>query len=190
MCKSSMRLQNLTAYKRSTQRLRYIRDPKMVIKLEPAEPYLIGVISDTHGYLPAEVAKAFKNVNLIVHAGDIGDQKVLAKLEKIAPVVAVRGNMDSGNWARQLPATEVIEIGHLALAVTHIASRLNEESQRAGYQAVISGHTHRPDVFKKNGITFINPGSASYPKFGQPNSAAVIQLKGAGLSVEFIRLKG
>jgi putative phosphoesterase len=162
----------------------------MVIKLDPAEPYLIGVISDTHGHLPSGVAKAFKKVDLIVHAGDIGDKRVLAKLEKIAPVLAVRGNMDYGNWASQLPATEIMKIGHMALAVTHIAHHLNENPVKAGYTAVISGHTHRPDVYEKNGITFINPGSASFPKFGHPGSAAVIHIKGADLSVEFIRLKG
>lgn len=161
----------------------------MGIKLNPADTYLIGVISDTHGHLPSGVIKAFKNVHLIIHAGDIGDEMILAKLEKIAPVLAVRGNMDYGDWASQLPATEIIEIGHVALAVTHIAGRLNEESQTAGYKAVISGHTHRPDVYEKNGITFINPGSASYPKFGQPGSAAVIQINGADLSVTFIRLE-
>ena len=162
----------------------------MVIKLDPTDTHLIGVISYTHGYLPSGVAKAFKKVDLIVHAGDIGDETVLAKLKKIAPVLAVRGNMDYGNWISQLPSTEIIEIGHMALAVTHIASRLNQEPQKAGYRAVISGHTHDPDVYEKKGITFINPGSASYPKFGQPGSAAVIHIKGADLSVEFIRLKG
>lgn len=162
----------------------------MVTKLDPTDTHLIGVISDTHGYLPSGVAKAFKKVDLIVHAGDIGDATVLAKLEKIAPVLAVRGNMDYGNWVSQLPSTEIIEIGHMALAVTHIASRLNQEPQKAGYRAVISGHTHQPDVYKKNGITFINPGSASYPKFGQPGSAAVVHINGSELSVKFIHLKG
>jgi hypothetical protein len=162
----------------------------MVITLDPADAYLIGVISDTHGHLPSGVAKAFQKVDLIIHAGDIGDETVLAKLEKIAPVLAVRGNMDYGNWASQLATTEILQIGPVALAVTHIAGRLNEDPQKAGFKAVISGHTHRPDVYKKNGITFINPGSASYPKFGQPGSAAVIHIKGADLSVEFIRLKG
>jgi putative phosphoesterase len=162
----------------------------MIITLDPADAYLIGVISDTHGHLPAGVAKAFKEVDLIIHAGDIGDETVLAELEKIAPVLAVRGNMDYGDWARQLAATEILKIGPVALAVTHIAGRLNQEPQKAGFQAVISGHTHRPDLYQKNGITFINPGSASYPKFDQPGSAAVIQIKGADLSVEFIRLKG
>ena len=160
----------------------------MVIKLEPAERYLIGVISDTHGHLPSGVTKAFKKVDLIIHAGDIGDEAVLTKLENIAPLLAVRGNMDYGSWASQLPATEIIEIGHIALAVTHIASRLNEKPENAGYKAVISGHTHSPNVYEKNGITFINPGSAAYPKHGQPSSAAMIHITGTDLRVEFIRL--
>ena len=112
----------------------------------------------------------------------------MVELEKIAPVLAVRGNMDYGNWASQLPATEIIGIGQIALAVTHIVGRLNEQLQKAGVKAVISGHTHRPDVYEKHGITFINPGSASYPKFGQPGSVAVIHITGADLNVEFIRL--
>ncbi|MGD8993390.1 MAG: metallophosphoesterase family protein [Desulfobacterales bacterium] len=162
----------------------------MVIKLDPTNTHLIGLISDTHGYLPSGVAKAFKKVDLIVHAGDIGNASVLAKLKKIAPVLAVQGNMDYGHWVSSLPSTEIIKIGHVALAVTHIANRLDQEPQKAGYRAVISGHTHQPDVYEKDGITFINPGSASYPKFGQPGSAAVIHINGADLSVEFIRLKG
>ena len=162
----------------------------MVITLDPADTYLIGVISDTHGHLPPGVAKAFRNVDLIVHAGDIGDKAIITQLQQMSPVLAVRGNMDYGNWASQLPETEIIKAGQIALAVTHIAHRLTEHPEKAGYKAVISGHTHRPDVYERNGMTFINPGSASYPKFGQPGSAAVIRIEGADLSVEFIRLKG
>ncbi len=83
----------------------------MVKKLEPRDNYLIGVISDTNGRIPSGVPKAFKKIDLIIHAGDIGDETVLDKLSKIAPVVAVRGNMDYGKWTRQLPETEIIEIG-------------------------------------------------------------------------------
>lgn len=162
----------------------------MAIKLNPAAPYSIGVISDTHGHIPPGVFQAFKAVDLIIHAGDIGDQAVLDQLSKLAPVVAVRGNMDYGNWANQLPQTEIIQIGSMQLVVLHMAGHLNEDPADAGYKAVISGHTHRPDVYEKNRVTFINPGSASYPKFGQPGSAAVIHISGAKLRVEFIHLKG
>ena len=161
----------------------------MVKKLEPKDNYSIGVISDTHGHIPSGVSKAFKGVDLIIHAGDIGEEAVLDKLSKIAPVAAVRGNMDFGKWARRLPETEVIEIGQIVLYVLHIANRLDADPVKTGFKAVISGHTHRPDVSEKNGVMFINPGSASYPKFGQPASAALIQIKGDDLSVNFIRLK-
>ena len=161
----------------------------MFKKLNPANIHLIGVISDTHGQLAPEVLKAFKNVDLIIHAGDIGAEAVIAKLEKIAPVLAVRGNMDFGNWANALPQSEIIEIGRVVLVVLHMAGRLKEDPQKAGYKAVISGHTHRPDVYQKNGVTYVNPGSASYPKLGHPGSAALIHINGEDLRVEFIHLK-
>ena len=161
----------------------------MVKKLEPKDHYSIGVISDTHGRLPSGVPIAFKNVDFIIHAGDIGDETVLDKLSKIAPVVAVRGNMDYGRWTRQLSQTEIIEMGHIVLYVAHIANRLDPDPGCDGFKAVISGHTHRPDVYEKNGVTFINPGSATYPKFGNPGSAAIIHIKGNNLSVKLIHLK-
>ena len=161
----------------------------MVKKLDPRNNYAIGVISDTHGHIPPGVAKAFHKVDLIIHAGDIGEQTVLDKLSRIAPVVAVRGNMDYGKWTHQLPETEIIEIGQIVLYVLHIASRLDTDPSTTNFKAVISGHTHRSDVYEKNGIMFINPGSASYPKFGHPASAALIQIKKDDLRVEIIRLK-
>jgi hypothetical protein len=161
----------------------------MVKKLESKDKYSIGVISDTHGRIPSGLSKAFNEVDLIIHAGDIGEQTVLDKLSKIAPVVAVRGNMDFGKWTSRLPETEVIEIGQLVLYVLHIESRLDANPDKNGFKAVISGHTHRPDVYEKNGVMFINPGSASYPKFGHPASAALIQIKGDDLRAKLIRLK-
>ena len=162
----------------------------MVKKLDLKDNYSIGVISDTHGRIPSGIPNAFKGVDLIIHAGDIGEQAVLDKLSKIAPIAAVRGNMDFGKWTRRLPETEVIEIGQIILYVLHIANRLDADPVKTGFKAVISGHTHRPDVSEKNGVMFINPGSASYPKFGQPASAALILIKGDNLSVKHIRLKG
>lgn len=161
----------------------------MAKKLASKDNYSIGVIADTHGRIPSEVPSAFKGVDLIIHAGDIGEESVLDKLSKIAPVAAVRGNMDFGKWTSRLPETEVIEIGQIVLYVLHIGSRLDADPDKTGFKAVISGHTHRPDVCKKNGVMFINPGSASYPKFGHPASAALIQIKGDALSVKLICLK-
>jgi hypothetical protein len=161
----------------------------MPLKLKHQNSYLIGVISDTHGQVPSGIPNAFKNTDLIIHAGDIGDEKVFDRLSKIAPVVAVRGNMDFGKWASQLPETEIIEVGPIILYVLHIVNRLDADPAKAGFKVVISGHTHRPDIIEKNGITFINPGSASYPKFGQPASAALIQIKGDRLDAKIIDLK-
>ena len=161
----------------------------MPLKLKHQNSYLIGVISDTHGQVPSGIPNAFKNTDLIIHAGDIGDEKVFDRLSKIAPVVAVRGNMDFGKWANQLPETEIIEIGPIVLYVLHIVNRLDADRAKAGFKAVISGHTHRPDIIEKNGITFINPGSASYPKFGHPASAGLIQIKGDRLDAKIIYLK-
>jgi putative phosphoesterase len=160
----------------------------MTIKVESKNNYLIGVISDTHGHLPARVQKAFEKVDLIIHAGDIGDEKVLEGLSQIAPIVAVRGNMDFGKWAKNLPKSEVIEIGSIVVYVLHIANRLDVAPGNSDFKAIITGHTHRPDVFEKGGITFLNPGSASYPKFGQPASVALLKLQGDALSVRLIEL--
>jgi putative phosphoesterase len=160
----------------------------MTIKLDHQNSYDIGVISDTHGRIPSGVPQAFKNVDLIIHAGDIGDQAVLDQLSKIAPVAAVRGNMDFGKWAGKLPETEVVEIGQTVLYVLHIADRLDIEPEKLGYKAVISGHTHRPDVYEENGVTFINPGSASYPKSGHPGSVALIQIRKDHLNLKRIDL--
>ena len=161
----------------------------MTIKLEHQNSYHIGVIFDTHGRIPSGVPQAFKDVDLIIHAGDIGDQAVLDQLSKIARVAAVRGNMDFGKWAGQLPETEVVEIGQIVLYVLHIVNRIDIKPEKLGYKAVISGHTHRPDVYEENGVSFINPGSASYPKSGRPGTAALIQIKGDQLGVKLIDLK-
>lgn len=158
-------------------------------KFKCQDPCLIGVISDTHGHLPAAARKAFKKVSLIIHAGDIGDQKVIDDLSKIAPTVAVRGNMDFGKWADRLPKTEIIEIGQIVLYVLHNLHRLDVEPNEAGFRAVIVGHTHRPDAYENNGITFLNPGSASFPKFGNPAAVAFLHLKRDTLRAQLIELK-
>ena len=161
----------------------------MSIKFEAKENFLIGVISDTHGHLPSGVPEVFKNIDLIIHAGDIGDENVLDELSRIAPIVAVRGNMDFGKWTKKLPDEETIEIGPIVLYVRHNSGKLEVDPNRAGFKAVISGHTHRPEIYEKNGIRFLNPGSASYPKFGNPASAGLIRIRGDALSIKIVRLK-
>jgi putative phosphoesterase len=166
----------------------FSRETRMVIRFESKDTVWIGVISDTHGHMPAATSKAFDNVDFIIHAGDIGDENILDKLTKIAPVVAVRGNMDFGPWADRLPEKEIIEVGHMTLTVIHIVNRLDAGPEKHGIRAVISGHTHRPAVYANNGVIYINPGSASYPKSGQTASAALIQIRGDRLDAQIIHL--
>ena len=160
----------------------------MTKKFKFKDNYLIGVISDTHGHLRNGVQKAFEKVDLIIHAGDIGEVKVLKELSQISPIVAVRGNMDFGKWASRLPKSESIEIGPIVVYVLHIANHFDLAHGSSNFKAIITGHTHRADVYEQNGITFLNPGSASYPKFGHPASVALLKLQRDGLKARIIEL--
>jgi len=150
--------------------------------------YLIGVVSDTHGRLPEDVLTAFSGVDLIIHAGDIDTPAILEALGKIAPIVAVRGNMDRGKWADTLAMTEVVEIGKTRMYVLHDLSTLDWEPDTAGFSAVISGHTHRPALETKNGVLFLNPGSAVMPRFNTPACVALIRIHNNSLTPQFIEL--
>jgi putative phosphoesterase len=153
------------------------------------ENYLIGVIADTHGRLPNLVLKAFSSVDLIIHAGDIDEPEVLTSLEKIALTIAVRGNMDLNKWALQLPKNEIIKIGRILLYVLHDVQGFKFRNDSDTYDAVISGHTHRPKVEKKQGILFINPGSAVQPRFGYPASVALLRIKNTSIQARLLELK-
>ncbi len=161
----------------------------MVKKIQSKDSYLIGIISDTHGHLPDSHADAFKGVDLIIHAGDIGEPDIIEALEKIAPTIAVRGNMDFGQWGRKLPAEESIEINQMVLTVLHDVCRLNIKSDDTAPDVVISGHTHRPLNEQNQGVMYINPGSAGYPKFGQPATVALLRIKGQSFQVRIVELK-
>lgn len=161
---------------------------KMAEKPTDSASHLVGVVSDTHGRLPDDVLTAFKDVELIIHAGDIDTTAVLDALKKISPVVAVRGNMDRGPWAEALPRTEVVEIGQTLLYVLHDPSALDLEPEAAGFNAVISGHTHRPALETKNGVLFLNPGSAVMPRFNTPACVALIRIHNNSLTPQFIEL--
>ena len=150
---------------------------------------LIGVISDTHSRLPRSIGSVFKEVDLIIHAGDIGKPKLLKALEKIAPTIAVRGNMDMGNWAYQLPQNEVIKIDQTLLYVLHDIYNLQINPETDPCHAVIYGHTHRPKVHKKKGVLYLNPGSATQPRYGYPPSVALLEIKGNAIDVQLIELK-
>jgi putative phosphoesterase len=147
--------------------------------------FIVGVISDTHGYLRPEVAEAFAGVDLIIHAGDIGNHEVLDTLRAIAPVHAVRGNMDGG-WAHGLPATEVVEIGEVLIYVLHDAYHLNLDPAVAGFVVVINGHTHRAAVEKRKGVLFLNPGSAS--PHSSSGTVALLRIQGTSITPKIVEL--
>ncbi len=147
-----------------------------------------GVISDTHGVLVPEVLNILMDVDLIIHAGDIDTPAVLNELNRIAPVVAVRGNMDRGNWASHLCETEVIEIGQCLLYVLHDVSRLDMDPLASGMRAVIHGHTHQPSDELQNGVRFLNPGSPTHPRRNAPPSLMKLYIMGTDLRPELIHL--
>jgi putative phosphoesterase len=162
----------------------------VLVKLQDKDNFLIGVISDTHGVLPPSAVKAFEGTDLIIHAGDIGKPDILEALRSIAPVVAVRGNMDISGWAYELPETEVVEIGKVLLYVLHDVYGLDLDPSAAGFSAVISGHSHRPCVEDIGGVLFINPGSAGQSGFRRPATVALLHVRGISLDAQFVKLEG
>jgi putative phosphoesterase len=157
-------------------------------EIQGKQNYLIGIISDTHGRLPQSVSKAFKNTDLIIHAGDIGDPQIIEALEEIAPIRAVRGNMDMGQWADQLPRKGTVKINHKGLYVIHDVYHLDINPEINTYHVVIYGHTHRPLVEKQDGILYVNPGSAVQPRHGYPPSVALLEIKGDAINARLIDL--
>jgi len=151
--------------------------------------HLIGVISDTHGLLRPAVVKAFAGVELVLHAGDVGKPAVLEELTKIAPVVAVRGNTDHGGWAQNLPLQEIVEIGETAIYIIHDLQAMDLNPAAAGFQVVVSGHSHDPWVVRKNGVLYLNPGSAGPRRFSLPISLALLKIDGGRLRAELIDLE-
>jgi putative phosphoesterase len=149
---------------------------------------LIGVISDTHGLWRSQVANAFDGVDLVLHAGDVGEPGILAELRALAPVIAVRGNVDKGAWARRLPKTEVVTIGTAQLYVLHNLEQLDLDPAAAGFAAVISGHSHQPMSREQEGVLYLNPGSAGPRRFTLPVSVARMRVKGKRVTAELIEL--
>jgi putative phosphoesterase len=148
----------------------------------------LGIISDTHGLMRPEAVAALAGATLIIHAGDIGTPEVLVALRAIAPVVAVRGNNDKEDWAQALPETEVVEVGSVALYVLHDVNVLDLDPAAAGFHAVISGHSHRPGVAKRQGVLFLNPGSAGPRRFRLPISVARLSICGAAIDAQLVEL--
>jgi len=150
---------------------------------------MIGIISDTHGTLNAEVLKIFKGAAHIIHAGDIGSPEILSGLAHVAPVTAVRGNTDNSDWSRSIPYREMITLADLGFYILHDLQQLDLEPPAAGISAVISGHTHQPEIRQRDGVLYMNPGSASQPRHGGPLSVGRIRTAGRRLHAEIIHLQ-
>jgi uncharacterized protein len=149
----------------------------------------IGVISDTHGLLRPQVITALRGSSLIVHAGDVGTAEVLHGLEDIAPVVAVRGNIDRDPSTRGLSASEIVEIDEHTLYVLHDLNDLDIDPATAGFHCVISGHTHQPKIETKNGVLYLNPGSAGPRRFTLPVSVGRMVITNDGVTAKIIELQ-
>ena len=138
----------------------------------------IGVISDTHKLLRPEAKAQLRNCDLIIHAGDIGSSEVISELEDIAPVRAIRGNIDKDAWAEAYPDEDVIEIEGRSIYVLHNLRELALDPCAAGFDVVISGHSHRPSIERKEGVLYLNPGSAGPRRFKLPIALARLTIKG------------
>lgn len=150
----------------------------------------LGLISDTHGLLREEAVRALRGSDLILHAGDVGAPEILTKLQNIAPVLAVRGNVDEGNWAEQLPMTRVVQAGAVMIYMLHILEQLDLNPLAAGFAMVVSGHSHQPGQSTKNGVLYINPGSAGPRRFKLPITVARLDLEARSWRVEFVDVSG
>lgn len=136
----------------------------------------IGVISDTHGLLRPEAERCLTGVSHIIHAGDIGSPEIVDRLGRIAPVTAIRGNIDTGDWARRLPDIETLRLGGRGLYVLHDLKQLTINPKELGIDVVISGHSHRVAIETVDGVLYLNPGSAGRRRFKLPITLATLDL--------------
>jgi putative phosphoesterase len=152
--------------------------------------HVVGLISDTHGLLRSEAVDLLRGSDFIVHAGDIGNPHILQALADLAPVTAVRGNIDTGAWAQSLPETEVLRVGEVAsFYVLHNIEHLDLDPAAAGFQAVISGHSHKPGHRWKDGVLYVNPGSAGPRRFSLPISVGRLFVDADQVSVELMEIE-
>ncbi len=149
---------------------------------------LAGVISDTHGLLRPEALDALAGCNLILHAGDVGSPDILDRLSAIAPVQAIRGNIDKGAWTAALPETLAVQAGPARIYMLHDVHTLGFDPAAAGFQMVISGHSHKPSGRERGGVIYLNPGSAGPRRFHLPVSLARVNFDKYPWAIEFITL--
>ena len=148
----------------------------------------IGLISDTHGLLRPEALDALQGSDLIIHAGDVGKPEIIDQLRALAPAVAVRGNTDKSDWAAQLPETAIVEAGPAVIYVIHDIGQLDLDPAAAGFNVVVSGHSHKPGQTERNGVMYVNPGSAGPRRFRLPVTVARLDFGSLPWTVAFIDL--
>lgn len=148
----------------------------------------IGVISDTHGLLRSEAVAALRGSDLILHAGDVGDANILEVLRELAPVRAIRGNVDREAWAKELPDTDVVDVGGVMIYVIHNVHDLDLNPRAAGFACVISGHSHQPASELRDGVLYFNPGSAGPRRFKLPISVGRLRVDGGSVRGEITLL--
>jgi uncharacterized protein len=154
-----------------------------------ASPTRIGLISDTHGLLRPQALEALRGSELILHAGDVGKSEILKALRELAPVIAVRGNVDTSEWARALPETAVAEAGNVLIYILHDVHALDLNPAAAGFHVIVSGHSHQPGKSERDGVLYVNPGSAGPRRFQLPVTVARLNLGCLPFGVEFVELK-
>jgi uncharacterized protein len=150
---------------------------------------LVGVISDTHGLLRPEAVAALTGADLIIHAGDVGKPEVIEELRAIAPTFAVRGNIDTASWAEALPMTARVDAGQRQFFVLHEIAQLDLDPAAAGFAAVVYGHSHQPALETRDGVLFLNPGSAGPRRFKLPIAVARVVVSARELRPEIVELQ-
>jgi uncharacterized protein len=148
----------------------------------------VGLISDTHGLIREEALKALAGCAHIIHAGDIVTPGILERLRAIAPLTAVRGNNDKGDWARVLPEFEVVEFGPVLVYVRHDRAELDIDPSAAGFQVVVCGHSHKPAVETREGVLYVNPGSAGPRRFKLPIAVGELRIEGDHVEARIVEL--
>jgi uncharacterized protein len=150
---------------------------------------LVGIISDTHGLLRPQAVEALHGSDVIIHAGDVGNAAIIDELRHLAPTFAVRGNIDCGDWATALPTTQRVEIGELTLYVLHDIAELDLDPPTAGFAAVVFGHSHQPSIETRDGVIYLNPGSAGPRRFKLPVALARVTVAGRQMRPEIVLLE-
>jgi len=149
---------------------------------------IVGVISDTHGLLRPQALELLRGSGHIIHAGDIGAPEIVPALEQVAPVTAIRGNIDKQDWARRFPETEVVELAGVPIYIIHDAQALDLNPKAAGFVAVISGHSHRPHQQLKDGVLYFNPGSAGPRRFKLPVTLGRLEIAQGNVKGEILNI--